>query len=105
MYPVASASAFESIEGSDEEDNMTDISKLDTAYLHTNETVEANTLIDSIPNGEQFPIPASSMIRSYSGSGDLHVVQPDPIAADILRKSQSMKLLQDFILLLLLDWI
>ncbi|WCJ26413.1 AMP deaminase putative / myoadenylate deaminase putative [Euphorbia peplus] len=39
MSPIASASAFVSIEGSDEEDNMTDISKLDTTYLHTNETV------------------------------------------------------------------
>ena len=29
---------------------------------------------------------ASSMIRSHSMSGDLHGVQPDPIAADILRK-------------------
>ncbi|WCJ26415.1 AMP deaminase putative / myoadenylate deaminase putative [Euphorbia peplus] len=38
------------------------------------------------PNGEQFPIPASSMILSHSVSGDLHGVQPDPIAADILRK-------------------
>lgn len=34
--PVASGSAFESIEGSDEEDNMTDSTKLDTSYLHTN---------------------------------------------------------------------
>lgn len=34
--PVASASAFESIEGSDDEDNMTDNSKIDTTYLHTN---------------------------------------------------------------------
>ncbi|WCJ24176.1 AMP deaminase [Euphorbia peplus] len=39
MSPVASASAFESIEGSDEEDNMTDISELDIAYWHTNGTV------------------------------------------------------------------
>jgi len=29
---------------------------------------------------------APSMIRSHSVSGDLHGVQPDPIAADILRK-------------------
>ena len=28
----------------------------------------------------------SSMIRSHSVSGDLHGVQPDPVAADILRK-------------------
>ncbi|MCH81941.1 AMP deaminase, partial [Trifolium medium] len=37
-------------------------------------------------NGEQMAITASSMIRSHSISGDLHGVQPDPIAADILRK-------------------
>lgn len=37
-------------------------------------------------NGEQIPIAAASMIRSHSVSGDLHGVQPDPIAADILRK-------------------
>jgi hypothetical protein len=34
--PVASASAFESVEGSDDEDNMTDNAKLDITYLHTN---------------------------------------------------------------------
>ena len=34
--PVASASAFESVEGSDDEDNITDSAKLDTAYLHSN---------------------------------------------------------------------
>jgi hypothetical protein len=34
--PVASASAFESVEGSDDEDNMTDNAKLDATYLHTN---------------------------------------------------------------------
>lgn len=34
--PVASASAFESVEGSDDEDNMTDATKLDATYLHTN---------------------------------------------------------------------
>lgn len=37
-------------------------------------------------NGELIPIVAPSMIRSLSVSGDLHGVQPDPIAADILRK-------------------
>lgn len=35
---------------------------------------------------EQISMAASSMIRSHSVSGDLHGVQPDPIAADILRK-------------------
>lgn len=34
--PVASASAFESVEGSDDEDNRTDNAKLDATYLHTN---------------------------------------------------------------------
>lgn len=37
-------------------------------------------------NGEKVPIATPSMIRSHSISGDLHGVQPDPIAADILRK-------------------
>jgi len=37
-------------------------------------------------NEEQISMAASSMIRSHSVSGDLHGVQPDPIAADILRK-------------------
>lgn len=37
-------------------------------------------------NGEQMPVAASNMIRSHSVSGDLHGVQPDPVAADILRK-------------------
>lgn len=30
------ASAFESVEGSDDEDDFTDNSKLDTTYLHSN---------------------------------------------------------------------
>jgi len=37
-------------------------------------------------NGNQIPAAAQSMIRSHSVTGDLHGVQPDPIAADILRK-------------------
>lgn len=37
-------------------------------------------------NGDQMALSASSMIQSHSVSGNLHVVQPDPIAADILRK-------------------
>ncbi|MCE2056222.1 hypothetical protein HAX54_044286 [Datura stramonium] len=78
--PVASASAFESIEGSDEEDNITDTAKLDSVYLHTN----GNAGPDA--NGEQIAMASPSMIRSHSVSGDLHGVQPDPIAADILRK-------------------
>ncbi|KAG6619496.1 hypothetical protein I3843_09G207500 [Carya illinoinensis] len=89
--PVASASAFESVEGSDDEDNMTDTAKLDTAYLHTNGNAGPECKYENLPdhikaNGEQLPIAASSMIRSHSVSGDLHGVQPDPIAADILRR-------------------
>lgn len=37
-------------------------------------------------NGEQMSMATPSMIRSHSVSGDLHGVQPDPVAADILRK-------------------
>ncbi|KAL5556359.1 hypothetical protein UlMin_038595, partial [Ulmus minor] len=65
---VPSASTFESVEGSDDEDNLTD-----------------STEITNIENGEQLPIPAN-MIRSHSVSGDLHGVHADPIAVDILRK-------------------
>ncbi|CAK9172025.1 unnamed protein product, partial [Ilex paraguariensis] len=82
--PVASASAFESVEGSDDEDNMTDNAKLDSTYLHTNGNSNLPDHVNA--NGEQMPIAASSMIRSHSVSGDLHGVQPDPVAADILRK-------------------
>ncbi|KAJ8753933.1 hypothetical protein K2173_000187 [Erythroxylum novogranatense] len=81
--PVASASAFESVEGSDEEDNMTNTGKFEPTYFHTN----GNVVLEHInANREQISIAASSMIRSHSVSGDLHGVQPDPIAADILRK-------------------
>lgn len=90
--PVASASAFESIEGSDDEDNIVDDVKLNT-YIHANGNAgpECNNLFQDLPNhnnanGEQIPIVASSMIRTHSVSGDLHGIQPDPVAADILRK-------------------
>ncbi|KAK7390358.1 hypothetical protein VNO78_25663 [Psophocarpus tetragonolobus] len=90
--PVASGSAFESVEGSDDDNNMTDKANLDTTYLHTNGTVGPDSKVpyETLPNhvnanGEQMAI-APSMIRSHSVSGDLHGVQPDPIAADILRK-------------------
>ncbi|KAL1331046.1 hypothetical protein HN51_048291 [Arachis hypogaea] len=92
--PVVSASAFESVDGSDDDDdNLGDSVKLDTTYLHTNGNVgpEGKNPYESLPdhvnaNGEQMAIAPSSMIRSHSVSGDLHGVQPDPIAADILRK-------------------
>ena len=52
---------------------------------------ECKGIFENLPdhinaNGEQIALAASSMIRSHSISGDLHGVQPDPIAADILRK-------------------
>lgn len=48
---------------------------------------EIKSLYQELPaNGDQMALAASSMIRSHSVSGDLHGVQPDPIAADILRK-------------------
>nr|KJB36934.1 hypothetical protein B456_006G183500 [Gossypium raimondii] len=84
--PVASASAFESMEGSEDEDNMTDNSKIDLTYLHTNGNAGPNLPDHINANGEAIQIAASSMIRSHSVSGDLHGVPPDPIAADILRK-------------------
>ncbi|XAR68798.1 AMP deaminase [Bertholletia excelsa] len=87
--PVASASAFESFEASDDEHN-----KLE-AYVHANgnanEQGPGHNLFQDLPkhnnaNGEQITIAAPSMIRSHSMSGDLHGVPPDPVAADILRK-------------------
>ncbi|KAL6503260.1 hypothetical protein OROHE_023889 [Orobanche hederae] len=81
--PVASGSAFESVEGSDDEDNMTDTAKLDTTYLHANGNANVPDPVNA--SDEQMPV-AASMIRSHSVSGDLHGVQPDPVAADILRK-------------------
>ncbi|KAI3473136.1 hypothetical protein Pfo_029936 [Paulownia fortunei] len=82
--PVASASAFESVEGSDDEENMTDSAKLDATYHHTNGNANVPDHINA--NGESMSMATPSMIRSHSVSGDLHGVQPDPVAADILRK-------------------
>ncbi|KAL1321715.1 hypothetical protein HN51_066586 [Arachis hypogaea] len=93
--PVASASAFESVEGSDDDDIAADNAAMDTTYLHTNGNVgtEVKNPYETLPdnvnaNGEKMQIAATtpSMIRSHSMSGDLHGVPPDPIAADILRK-------------------
>ncbi|KAL0451003.1 UNVERIFIED_CONTAM: AMP deaminase [Sesamum latifolium] len=79
--PIACGSAFESLEGSDDEDNVTDVAKLDTTYLLTNGNVEN---INASVESKSMATP--SMIRSHSVSGDLHGVPPDPVAADILRK-------------------
>ncbi|CAN1820461.1 AMP deaminase [Linum perenne] len=83
--PVVSASAFENVEGSDEEDNLAE------TVLPNGTAVSIFIIFESLSekinnNAEQISIPAASMIRSHSVSGDLHGVQPDPIAADILRK-------------------
>ncbi|CAO2820128.1 unnamed protein product [Amaranthus hypochondriacus] len=86
------ASVFESVEASDDEEDFTDNSKLDPTYLDTNGDAdpELKNQYQDIPqntnSGDQIPITTPSMIRSHSASGDLHGVQPDPIAADILRK-------------------
>lgn len=37
-------------------------------------------------NGAAKPLAAANLIRSRSKSNNLHAVQPDPVAADILRK-------------------
>ncbi|CAK8532717.1 unnamed protein product [Lathyrus sativus] len=66
---------------------------MDSTYLHTNGDAGGErknpyeTMSNHVnTNGEQMAITASSMIRSHSIFGDLHGVQLDPIAADILRK-------------------
>ncbi|THU53654.1 hypothetical protein C4D60_Mb10t16720 [Musa balbisiana] len=91
--PVASASAFESQEGSDEDDNLPNDSGLDNTYLQTNGDIdqENKNLFQALPdhitgNGDQKSLAASSIIRSHSVSGNLHGGQPHPVAADILRK-------------------
>ncbi|KAL9684064.1 hypothetical protein QQ045_021496 [Rhodiola kirilowii] len=101
--PVASVSGLESLEGSDDEDNLTDGAKLDATYLHANGNVMERLafsaihvlsiilfLFSKIEGPEHIngigEITSGSMMRSVSVAGDLHGVQPDPIAADILRK-------------------
>ncbi|ONK62474.1 uncharacterized protein A4U43_C07F4260 [Asparagus officinalis] len=83
--PGASASAFESMDGSDDDDEtLPNDVNLDNPYLHTNGNLALPD--DVAANGDINPLPSASMIRSHSVSGDLHGVQPDPVAADILRK-------------------
>ncbi|KAL3617478.1 hypothetical protein CASFOL_037799 [Castilleja foliolosa] len=84
------ASAFGSVEGSDDEDNMADGANLEPTYLHSNGNT-FKSMFQNVPdhinaNGESMALATPSMIRSHSVSGDLHGVQPDPVAADILRK-------------------
>ncbi|KZV19613.1 AMP deaminase [Dorcoceras hygrometricum] len=80
----AVAAAFESVEGTDDEDDITDNSKPDISYIHSNGNTSVPGHINA--NAEALTKTTSSMMRSHSVSGDLHGVQPDPIAADILRK-------------------
>ncbi|KAE9622240.1 hypothetical protein Lal_00032567 [Lupinus albus] len=90
--PAVNASAFESVEESD--DDIADNAELNTTYLHMNGDVgpESKNIYETLPdhvnaNEDKIQLTAStSMIRSHSIPGDLHGVQPDPIAADILRK-------------------
>lgn len=46
--PVASASVFDSMEGSEDEDNMTDNSKIDLTYVHTNGNAVSNLFSPSL---------------------------------------------------------
>ncbi|KAK9168100.1 hypothetical protein Syun_000240 [Stephania yunnanensis] len=78
--PLGSAGA--SFYKSDVEDDEVDADNVDARY--TNGDTDFPNEIDA--NMEQHPVVAASMTRSHSVSGDLHGVQPDPVAADILRK-------------------
>ncbi|KAJ3676347.1 hypothetical protein LUZ60_003759 [Juncus effusus] len=92
--PVASASAY-SLEGEgsdDDDENLQDDPKLGDIYTNGNIEAEGKSLLQELPepiteNGDSNTLSKTkNMIRSHSVSGDLHGVQPDPIAADILRK-------------------
>ncbi|XP_010558373.1 PREDICTED: AMP deaminase-like [Tarenaya hassleriana] len=80
------ASVFESVEGSDEEDNIIGDGELDASLMHTNGDTALNLPDLMNGNGEQIGMASANIIRSHSVSRDLHGVQADPIAADILRK-------------------
>ncbi|CAA6654744.1 unnamed protein product [Spirodela intermedia] len=84
--------AFESLEGSADDDSPSD-TKLEDAYMDPDR--------DDVPKGDSFfqtlpgeveteanskTLAAANIIRSHSVSGDLHGAQADPVAADILRK-------------------
>ncbi|KAF5179417.1 Amp deaminase, partial [Thalictrum thalictroides] len=91
--PVASASAFGSVEGSDDEDEFTIDDNIETSGLHGNEN--DGTVYKSIyphmsdhidTNVDQNSADAARMSKSHSVSGNIHGVQPCPVKADILRK-------------------
>ena len=59
-------------------------------YLAVQVPKDDNFLQPSLDDAETVSnskaVAAASMVRTHSVSGDLHGVQPDPVAADILRK-------------------
>ncbi|KAG9142537.1 hypothetical protein Leryth_011630 [Lithospermum erythrorhizon] len=77
-------SPFANMEDSDEEDNVSSTVKLETPYSQTDGN--ANLQERANANGEKIAIAPPKFSRAVSISGDLHSVQPDPVAADILRK-------------------
>ncbi|AQK85419.1 AMP deaminase [Zea mays] len=81
--PAASASE----DGSDEDDSIQSSGKLDNGYMDTSGNLEGEHKGNAIvENGAAKPLAAANLIRSRSKSNNLHAVQPDPVAADILRK-------------------
>eukprot|EP01018_Ginkgo_biloba_P000785 Gb_23346 [translate_table: standard] len=102
--PVRSVSAFESVEGSDEEDDLLDNQEdQNFTYEDTNGDAVREDLIGttetdkkiSTPvapdvvnaNGDQNQMATTAMMRSHSIPGDLHGMHAAyPVAADILRK-------------------
>uniref|UniRef100_A0A0C9S924 AMP deaminase n=1 Tax=Wollemia nobilis TaxID=56998 RepID=A0A0C9S924_9CONI len=98
---VTNGGAFESMEGSDEEDETHDnqgeqnyayedgdtVTENLTAIPEDGKPVSSSGLDHAGMNGEQNQMTASSIMRSHSVSGDLHGVHAtDPVAANILRK-------------------
>ncbi|CAD6272419.1 unnamed protein product [Miscanthus lutarioriparius] len=80
--PAASASALKSADGSCDA-----IQNSDNGYMNTNGNLEGEHKGNAIvENGAAKPLAAASLMRSKSISNGLHAVQPDPVAADILRK-------------------
>ncbi|KAJ1262419.1 hypothetical protein BS78_09G106000 [Paspalum vaginatum] len=85
--PATSASALEIPDGLGGDDATQNSGKLDNGYMNTNGNLEGEHKGNAIvENGAVKPLAAANLIRSHSISNDLHAVQPDPVAADILRK-------------------
>ncbi|KAG8099012.1 hypothetical protein GUJ93_ZPchr0013g34202 [Zizania palustris] len=85
--PVPTVSAFDSIEDTDDDENLAPDSKNDAVYLGTNGAIGSDPLLDKASqNGDIKPVSSTSMIRSQSATGSLHGPQHNPVAADILRK-------------------